>query len=158
MATKSEMNLSKSVQPQIAVAFTAEGGGFEPPWRISEPSALATRRDKPLCQPSRRAVAGAIKEGEGFEPPRLESPPVFETGALPVQPTLRHPEPSKSDELLLINHLNFWSFALLVQGEPIALMLREGLEPSASAFGEPRSDPFELPQPLSWFRQESTLH
>ena len=29
------------------------------------------------------------EEGEGFEPSRPEGLPVFETGALPVQPTLR---------------------------------------------------------------------
>lgn len=37
-------------------------------------------------------------------------------------------------------------------------MLREGIEPSASAFGGPRSDPVELPQRPGWFRQDSNLH
>lgn len=180
MATKSEMNLSKSLQPQFAVAVTAEGGGFEPPWRISEPSALAPRRDKPLCQPSRRAVASAVKEGEGFEPPRLESPPVFETGALPVQPTLRCSEPNKwtpegiepsfpgcrpgvfplddgpFDSLCSLRAGPSTQFAR--SGRTHTLMSREGIEPSASAFGEPRSDPIELPQPTSWSRQDSNLH
>ena len=39
-------------------------------------------------------------------------------------------------------------------------MSREGIEPSTSAFGEPRSGPVELPQRivLQWSKQDSNLH
>lgn len=47
----------KEPSTQVTLAFGAEGGGFEPPRPISEPSALAPRRDKPLCQPSHRLAA-----------------------------------------------------------------------------------------------------
>ena len=74
-----DIRLSKNT----ALIEPAEGGGFEPP-RPLRVSALAARRLEPLGQPS--GISSA--EGEGFEPPRL-SPPVFETGALPVRLTLR---------------------------------------------------------------------
>lgn len=149
MATKSEMNLSKSVQPHFTAAFTAEGGGFEPPRHIAAPSALATRRDQPLCQPSGSAVVGAVKEGEGFEPPGLESPPVFETGALPVQPTLRRSEPSLLDELLLmIQHLPlacspvhlFHASKARIAAGGIRTHTQTVLETAASAVGLPRPE------------------
>jgi hypothetical protein len=64
---------------------SAEGGGFEPPSALSHGSALALRRDRPLCQPSRTSA-----EGERFElPGHFRAVPVFETGALPVRLTLR---------------------------------------------------------------------
>ena len=45
----------------------------------------------------------------------------------------------------------------LDDGPISTFMLREGVEPSASAFGGPRSDPIELPQ-REWSRQDSNLH
>jgi hypothetical protein len=129
--------LSKNISDWTAQSgFPAEGEGFEPSRPICESSALAPRRIQPLCQPSGRAVGGAFKEGEGFEPPRPRwVTPVFETGALAVQPTLRCSESSVelSDELLII-HRHLCKCA----AGGIRTHTQTVLETAASAVGPPR--------------------
>jgi len=76
------------------------------------------------------------KEGEGFEPSRPEGLPVFETGALPVQPTLRKPETSieVADELSLMTRLLIRTNAAGGSRTHTYAVL----ETAASSFGLPR--------------------
>lgn len=92
-------------------------------WRIrtsagQAPSALAVRCNRPLCQPS---VTRRQRRVGDSNPQGGEATPVFKTGALPIQPTLRQLDPSDDDVLIAVSPATI--------GHPINSGHRRGLNP-----------------------------
>lgn len=92
----------------------AEGGGFEPPRPVAEPTRLATERDQPLCQPSVKwsptqesnlyalrhgflkpaclpvpPAGDEVAEGRGVEPPGQSPASGFKPDCTPPRGTFR---------------------------------------------------------------------